>query len=141
ILAQIEAFYGYDKPALERFWTSLTNTLRGEFGPSAVYANRSVTQIISESFPVSLQLGAISLLVALLIGIPAGIIAAVKRNTGLDYVPMSASMIVICLPTSVLGPLLVLVFGLILSLLPVSGWYGPEYMVLPAATLGLYYAA
>ncbi len=141
ILAQIEAFYGYDKPALERFWTSLTNTLRGEFGPSAVYANRSVTQIISESFPVSLQLGAISLLVALLIGIPAGIIAAVKRNTWLDYVPMSASMIGICLPTFVLGPLLVLVFGLILSLLPVSGWYGPEYMVLPAATLGLYYAA
>ncbi len=141
ILAQIEAFYGYDKPVGERFWTSLSNFVRGEFGPSAVYANRSVTQIIGESFPVSLKLGSISLLVALLIGIPAGIIAAVKRNTWLDYVPMSVAMAGICLPTFVMGPLLALVFGLLLQLLPVSGWFGPEYVVLPAATLGLYYAA
>ena len=81
ILAQIEAFYGYDKPVTERFWTSLTNAVSGEFGPSAVYANRSVTQIIAESFPVSLKLGAISLLAALLIGIPTGIIAAVRPPT------------------------------------------------------------
>jgi oligopeptide transport system permease protein len=141
ILAQIEAFYGYDKPALERFWTSLTNALRGEFGPSAVYANRSVTQIIGESFPTSLKLGSIALLAALLIGIPTGILAAVKRNSWLDYVPMSVAMAGICLPTFVMVPLLALVFGLILRLLPVSGWYGPEYIVLPAATLGLYYAA
>lgn len=141
ILAQIEAFYGYDKPALERFWTSLTNALRGEFGPSAVYANRSVTDIIGESFPVSLRLGALSLIGALLVGIPTGVIAALKRNTWLDYAPMSAAMVGICLPTFVMGPLLALIFGLILGLLPVSGWYGPEYMVLPAATLGLYYAA
>jgi oligopeptide transport system permease protein len=141
VLAQIEAYYGFDKPFFERFWTSLSNAVRGEFGPSAVYANRSVTQIIAESFPVSLKLGSISLLMALLIGIPTGILAAVKRNTWLDYVPMSVSMAGICLPTFVLGPLLALVFGLILRLLPVSGWYGPEYVVLPAATLGLYYAA
>ena len=141
ILAQIEAFYGYDKPVLERFWTSLSNALRGEFGPSAVYANRSVTEIIGESFPVSLKLGSLSLLGALLLGIPTGVIAALKRNTWLDYAPMSAAMVGICLPTFVMGPLLALVFGLILRVLPVSGWYGPEYMVLPAATLGLYYAA
>lgn len=141
ILAQIEAFYGYDKPVIERFWTSLSNFVQGEFGPSAVYANRSVTQIIGESFPVSLKLGSISLLVALLLGVPAGILAAVKRNTWLDYVPMSVAMAGICLPTFVMGPLLALVFGLILQLLPVSGWFGPEFVVLPAATLGLYYAA
>lgn len=141
ILAQIESFYGYDKPIGERFWTSLSNFVRGEFGPSAVYANRSVTQIIAESFPISLKLGSISLLAALLIGIPAGILAAVRRNTWLDYVPMSVSMAGICLPTFVMGPLLALVFGLIFQLLPVSGWFGPEYVVLPAATLGLYYAA
>lgn len=141
ILAQIEAFYGYDKPVGERFWTSLSNFVQGEFGPSAVYANRSVTQIIGESFPVSLKLGSISLMVALLLGIPAGILAAVKRNTWLDYVPMSVAMAGICLPTFVMGPLLALVFGLIFQLLPVSGWFGPEFVVLPAATLGLYYAA
>lgn len=141
ILAQIEAFYGYDRPLPERFWTSLVNLLHGDFGPSAVYANRSVTEIIGDSFPVSLKLGSISLLVALLIGLPAGIIAAVKKNTWLDYVPMSASMAGICLPTFVMGPLLALVFGLILQLLPVAGWFGPEFIVLPAATLGLYYAA
>lgn len=141
ILAQIEAFYGFDKPAGERFLISLKNFVQGEFGPSAVYANRSVTQIIGESFPVSLKLGSISLLVALVLGIPAGILAAVKRNTWLDYVPMSVAMAGICLPTFVMGPLLALVFGLIFQLLPVSGWFGPEFIVLPAATLGLYYAA
>ena len=141
ILEQIEAFYGFDKPPLERFWTSLTNALQGEFGPSAVYANRSVTDIIGEAFPVSLTLGAISLLVALGLGIPAGILAAVKKNTLLDYIPMSAAMIGICLPTFVLGPLLVLIFGINMQVLPVSGWGYPEFIVLPAATLGLFYAA
>jgi len=142
ILAQIEKFYGYDKPVGERFLTSLSNiVLRGDFGPSAVYANRTVTAIIAESFPVSLKLGSISLLVALLIGIPAGILAAVKKNTWLDYVPMSAAMAGICLPTFVMGPLLALVFGLIFAVLPVAGWFGPEFVILPAATLGLYYAA
>jgi len=141
ILAQIEAFYGYDKPVGERFVTSLNNMLHGEFGPSAVYANRTVTEIIAESFPVSLKLGSISLLVALLLGVPAGILAAVKKNTWLDYLPMSTAMAGICLPTFVMGPLLALVFGLILQLLPVAGWFGPEFVILPAATLGLYYAA
>lgn len=141
ILAQIEAFYGYDKPVGERFLTSLNNVLHGEFGPSAVYANRTVTEIIAESFPVSLKLGSISLLVALLLGVPAGILAAVKKNTWLDYLPMSTAMAGICLPTFVMGPLLALVFGLILQLLPVAGWFGPEFVILPAATLGLYYAA
>jgi len=141
ILAQIEAFYGYDKPVGERFLTSLNNVLRGEFGPSAVYANRTVTEIIAESFPVSLKLGSISLLVALLLGVPAGILAAVKKNTWLDYLPMSTAMAGFCLPTFVMGPLLALVFGLILQLLPVAGWFGPEFVILPAATLGLYYAA
>ncbi|GAA0278465.1 oligopeptide ABC transporter permease OppB [Alteraurantiacibacter aestuarii] len=141
ILAQIEAFYGYDKPVLERFWTSLTNVLHGEFGPSAVYANRTVTDIISESFPVSLLLGSMSLVMALVLGIPAGILAAVKRNTWLDYVPMSAAMAGICLPTFVMGPLLALVFGILLRWLPVAGWFGPEFWVLPSLTLGLVYAA
>ena len=141
ILAQIEKFYGYDKPVGERFLTALNNLLHGEFGPSAVYANRTVTEIIAESFPVSLQLGSISLLVALLLGVPAGIVAAVKKNTWLDYLPMSTAMAGICLPTFVMGPLLALVFGLLLNLLPVAGWFGPEFIILPAATLGLYYAA
>lgn len=141
ILEQIEAFYGYDKPTSERFVTSIGNAVQGDFGPSAVYANRTVTQIIAESFPVSLRLGSLALLLALGIGIPAGILAAVKRNTWLDYLPMSVSMAGICLPTFVMGPLLALLFGLILNWLPVAGWYGPEFVILPVATLGLYYAA
>ncbi|AKM09731.1 ABC transporter permease [Croceicoccus naphthovorans] len=141
ILAQIEAFYGYDKPTWERFLSSLGNLLRGDFGPSAVYANRSVTAIIAESFPVSLKLGSISLAIAILLGVPAGILAAVKKNTWLDYVPMSTAMAGICLPTFVMGPLLALVFGLIFAILPVAGWFGPEFVILPSATLGLYYAA
>ncbi|GGD66732.1 ABC transporter permease [Croceicoccus mobilis] len=141
ILAQIESFYGYDKPVTERFVTSITNVLHGEFGPSAVYANRTVTQIIGASFPVSAKLGLFALAVALGIGIPVGILAAVRQNSWLDYLPMSISMGGICLPTFVMGPLLVLIFGLILEWLPVAGWFGWEYTILPSLTLGLYYAA
>ncbi len=141
ILEQIEAFYGYDKPTVERFFISIGNALQGEFGPSAVYANRTVTEIIAQAFPVSLTLGSVSLLVALLIGVPIGILAAVKKNSWLDYLPMSSAMVGICLPTFVMGPVLALVFGLVFQMFPVAGWYGPEYIVLPAATLGLYYAA
>lgn len=141
ILAQIEAFYGYDRPVGERFLSALSNALQGEFGPSAVYANRSVTQIIAEAFPVSLLLGSVSLAIALLLGIPAGILAAVRRNSWLDYVPMSAAMAGICLPSFVMGPLLAFIFGVFWQVLPVAGWFGPEYAILPAATLGLYYAA
>lgn len=142
IKAQLNAHYGLDQPVPVQFWRWLQKAVTEfDLGPSYVYANRTVNELIAEAFPVSLQLGGLSLLIALGLGIPAGIVAAVNRNTWLDYVPMTTSMMGICLPTFVMGPILALLFGLTLGWFPVSGWFGPEYMVLPALTLGLYFAA
>jgi oligopeptide transport system permease protein len=102
--------------------------------------------VIGRAFPISLQIGILAFCIALLIGVTAGVVAAANKNKLWDYLPMSISMLGICLPTFVLGPILALIFGLVLKLAPVSGWYGLNYvplhpMVMPAITLGLFYAA
>jgi len=140
VLKQLNAHYGYDDPLFTQYTNYLGRILHGDLGPSTKYLNRSVNELIAESAPVTFQLGLFSLLIALIIGIPAGAIAAVKRNTKLDYVPMSASMIGICMPTFVMGPVLALVFGLWLGWFNVSGVDSFADLVLPAMTLGLYYA-
>ena len=93
-------------------------------------------------FPVTLELAFYAIIVAIIIGISAGVLAAVKRNTLFDYIPMTVAMIGICMPTFLLGPLLVLYFGIYLESLPVSGWDSlPGDKILPSVTLGAAYAA
>lgn len=117
-----------------------------DFGPSMREA-RDVNEIIREHFPVSLQLGLLAVSFAVGIGVPVGVLAAVKKNTALDYWPMALAMIGICLPTFVIGPILLTTFGSQLRWFPVFGWetgdsYDPwRYRVLPAFTLGLVFAA
>jgi len=114
----------------------------GDLGPSFKYPGRSVNELIAAGFPVTAELGFYALLVALCIGGLAGIIAALKPNTAQDYVPMSLAMIGICMPSFLLGPLLVLIFGIYLDWLPVSGWGDiPGDKILPSITLGAGYAA
>ena len=115
--------------------------LFGELGPSFKYIGWDVEELIRRSFPVSMQLGLCALAIALCIGLPAGIIAALKKNSLLDYVPMSTAMLGICLPTFVMGPLLILIFSSGLGWFSPIGWYTWGDMVLPSLTLGLYYAA
>ncbi len=141
ILRNLEAHYGLDQPLWKQYAIYLGSLARGDLGPSFKYTNRTVNEIIGEKLPVSLELGAWALLIALLIGVPLGILAAVRRNTWLDYVCSAVGMIGICVPTFVLGPLLALAFGIYLQWLNVSGWYGPADRILPAATLGFVYAA
>ena len=112
-----------------------------DFRPSFKYPNRTVNEIIADKLPVSLELGAWSLLVALCFGLPLGILAAVKRNSWLDYLCSSLAMSGICVPTFVLGPLLVLFFAIYLGWFNASGWYSPIDRVLPCLTLGNFYAA
>lgn len=132
--------YGLDQPLMVQYGNYLGSLMKGDLGPSFT-ETRTVNQILSTSFPVSLELGSWALLIALGIGLPVGIIAAVFRNTLADYVPMSMAMIGICLPTFVLGPILALVFGVWLGWFNVSGWFIPADRVLPALTIGLVYAA
>lgn len=141
VLRNLEAHYGLDKPLHRQYLDYLGNLLQGDLGPSFKYANRTVNEIIADKLPTSLELGLWSLAVALTVGLTLGVLAAIRRNTWLDYLCSSVAMTGISVPTFVLGPLLVLFFAIHLGWFNASGWYGPADRVLPAATLGCVYAA
>jgi len=141
ILENLNAKYHLNEPLWKQYWRYLVALSHLDLGPSFKHANRTVNEIIAEAFPVSLELGLLSLAWALIIGITAGGLAALKPNSLLDYVPMSFSIFGICLPTFVIGPLLVLVFGLWLEWFPVAGWTHWQHRLLPSLTLGFAYAA
>jgi oligopeptide transport system permease protein len=101
-----------------------------------------VNELIAAGLPVTAELALYAMLVALFIGISAGVFAAMRPNTLQDYIPMSAAMLGICMPSFLLGPILILVFGIQLEWLPISGWGDiPGDKILPAITLGTGYAA
>src|SRR5690625_1989526 len=138
----LEAAYNLDAPVWRQYLDYLGNLAQGDFGPSYRYPGRSVGELIMSGLPTTLELGLYAMLVAILIGASAGIIASLRPNTAQDYLPMSTAMLGICLPSMLLGPLLVLVFGIWLEWVPVSGWGNiPGDKLLPALTLGSTYAA
>ncbi len=142
VLQNLNERYHLDDPLPVQFAQYLGNLLQGDFGPSFKYPSRSVTEIIATGIPVTLELGFYALIIAMVIGIGAGITAALRPNTLQDYVPMTLSMVGISLPSFVLGPLLILCFALWLDWFPVSGWgVAPGDKVLPSITLGAAYAA
>ncbi|MEO7599769.1 MAG: ABC transporter permease subunit [Opitutus sp.] len=141
ILRNLQAHYGLNKPLYAQYFDYLTKLAHGDLGPSFKYPNRTVNEIIGDKLPTSLELGALSLFVALLVGIPLGILAAVKRNTWIDYLSSSTAMVGICVPTFVLGPLLILAFAIHLRWVNASGWYEPVDRILPALVLGFFYSA
>lgn len=142
VLKALNERYRLDQPLLVQYGDYMQGLLRGELGPSFKYPGRSVSEIIVAGLPVTFELGFYALCIALVTGIAAGVLAAAGSNTWLDYLPMSAAMAGICLPTFVLGPLLVLLFSVHLEWLPVSGWgWLPGDKVLPSVTLGIAYGA
>jgi oligopeptide transport system permease protein len=142
VKAALEAQYRLDLPIFQQYTSYLNDLAHGELGPSFKYPGRSVNELIAAGVPATAELGLYALLVAICIGGLAGIIASLKPNTVQDYLPMSLAMIGICMPTFLLGPLLVLVFGIHLEWLPVSGWGDiPGDKILPSLTLGAAYAA
>jgi len=141
ILRNLEKHYGLDQPLWQQYLDYLGRLARGDLGPSFKYPNRTVNEIVADKLPVSLELGAISLLLALALGITLGTIAAARRNTWLDYTASAFGMVGISIPTFVVGPLLVLGFAIHLGWFNASGWYGPIDRVLPSIVLGLAYAA
>lgn len=140
-LLQLKAAYNLDEPLYSQYARYIGGVVQGDFGPSFKKPSRTVSEWIQLRLPVSLELGLYAILVALGIGLPAGLLAALRPNSILDYVPMSLSMAGICIPSFVMGPLLVLVFALWLGWFPVAGWEAPIDKVLPALTLGGAYAA
>ncbi|MGE3296142.1 MAG: ABC transporter permease [Porticoccaceae bacterium] len=142
VLKALEARYQLDQPLSAQYLSYLGDLLHGDFGPSFRYPGRSVDEMIFSGLPTTAELGLYALLISLMLGTAAGVIAALRPNTAQDYLPMSAAMIGICLPSFLLGPLLLLVFGVWLEWVPVSGWGNvPGDKILPALTLASGYTA
>ena len=142
VLKNLNEVYNLNAPLYEQYFDYMANALTGDFGPSFRYPGRSVSEMILTGLPVTFELAFYAIVFAAFLGLIAGIVAAVKKNTALDYIPMAIAMLGICMPTFLLGPLLVLIFGLNLEIMPVSGWDTlPGDKVLPAITLGAAYAA
>jgi oligopeptide transport system permease protein len=134
--------YGLDKPLLEQFAQYIGNLLQGDFGPSLVYKDFTVTDLVAKGLPVSLALGGLALILALVLGIGAGIVAANREGRWLDRVIGIAATILTALPAFVTGPFLVLILGLRLGWLPVSGWEAGQWsaLIMPVVALALPYA-
>lgn len=135
IIANLNAKYHLDKPVLEQYVLYIGRLAKGDLGVSYKYINRTVNDILIEAIPVSVQLGFTALLLAILIGVPLGTFAAVKRGTALDTCAMLISTAGISVPGFVTGATLILIFGVWLKILPVALWESPRHMILPALTL------
>lgn len=142
VKAVLERQYRLDLPIHEQYFAYLADLSQGNLGPSFKYPGRTINELIESGLPATAELGAYALLIAVIIGSLAGIAAALRPNTLQDYIPMSMAMIGICMPTFLLGPILVLIFGIHLDWLPVSGWGDiPGDKLMPSITLGAAYAA
>jgi len=137
---RLKAAYGLDKPLWQQYTDFLSKAVRGDLGPSYVQRSRSVSDIIGETFPVSLQLAAAAMLIATLIGIPLGILSAVRHNGPLDYLATFISIGGISTPPYVVTSLLVLLLASKLHWVPTSGWDGiwSSKAIIPAVSLALY---
>jgi oligopeptide transport system permease protein len=138
---QLERAYGLDRPLAEQYVAFLGNAARFDFGPSYKYPSRQVREILFDALPVSLELGGLALLVAVVFGVPIGVLAAVRQNRAFDHAAMGLALAGVSVPNFVLGPALVLVFSLGLFLLPPALWRGPETRILPVLTLSAAYVA
>jgi oligopeptide transport system permease protein len=139
IMANLQNAYGLDQPVWRQYLRYMTSLAHGDFGPSFKYKDFTVTELIEQGFPVTLRLGSIAILLALLTGIPLGVIAALRHNSFLDYATMSLAVLGVAIPTFVLLPALGLLFGIHLHWLPVAGWEpgSLRYLVLPTLVLAL----
>jgi oligopeptide transport system permease protein len=133
--------YGLDQPLGVQYGRFLAHAVRLDFGPSYRFPTRSVREIILEGLPVSAELGGWALALSLIVGIPAGVLAARRQNSGLDHATMGLALAGVSIPNFVLGPVLVMWLSLTLFLFPPALWQGPESRVLPVLTLSAAYVA
>ena len=137
--ANIAAAYHLDEPLPKQFYRYVSGLLQGDFGPSYRYVDYDVSELIASGFPYSLRIGAIAMALALLIGVSAGTLAALRQGTVLDRVVMGFSMTGISIPVFVVAPVLVLLLAVKLQWLP-AGWSeagGARHYILPVITLAL----
>lgn len=139
VIQALNERYGLDKPLHIQYINYMKRLLRADLGPSTRYVGRSVNDMIAEHLPNSMLLGLSAYLLALAIGLPLGILAAVYKNSAIDYICMAIAMIGVSVPSFVLGPILVIIFSLTLFWLPPARWGSFENLVLPTVTLSAVY--
>ncbi len=140
IEANLNRVYHLDQPLVVQYWHYLRSVLVGDFGPSFSYKDYNVTELIWNGFPVSVQLGMSAVFLAIIIGSTLGTLAALRQNRIADYTVMAAAMTGITIPNFVMAPLLTLVLGVYLHVLPAGGWgdgYQIQYKILPIIALAL----
>ena len=142
IIEKLNEAYNIDKPIYIQNYNYLFNAIQGDFGPSFKYPGRTVTELIMSGLPTTIELAIYSILFAIFLGVISGLVASLNPGKILDIVPMSISLLGICIPSIILGPVLVLIFGIWYEVLPVYGWGdNPGDKILPTITLGTAYAA
>jgi oligopeptide transport system permease protein len=139
IRANLEAAYGLDQPMWVQYGRYLNGLLHGDFGPSFKYRDFTVTELIRRGLPVSLTIGFLALVLAIVAGVAAGCVAALRRNRWIDPLVMGVAVIGMILPVLVIAPVLQLLFGIELGWLPVAGWRNGaiDDLILPVVTLAL----
>lgn len=143
VIANIEAKYHLNEPMMMQFWHYLVQLAHGDFGPSFKYKDLTINQLLSQTLPVSVELGVWAFIIAVIIGITAGVIAALKQNSLIDYSVMTLAMTGVAIPSFVKAPLMVLIFAVTLKWLPAGGWNDGAFknMILPVTALSIGYIA
>lgn len=137
IAENLDRVYHLNDPLPVQYGYYLLNILKGDFGPSFKYLDYTVSELIQQGFPISMQLGLLAILLSLFVGVILGVIAALKQNGAVDYIVMTLAMTGITIPNFVMAPILVLVFAVFLGWLPAGGWGDLKHMVLPIIALSL----
>ena len=139
VRANLDAAFGLDRSLPEQYLLYLSNLVTGDLGPSFIYRDQTVAELIGAGLPASMQLGGLALLLALLVGVTLGAFAAVRQNGPVDYAVTSVATFGVTVPNFVVGPILSLVFGVALGILPAGGYGGGDWdhLVLPVITLAL----
>jgi oligopeptide transport system permease protein len=141
VIENLNKKYGLDKPFLVQFGSYMWGVAHGDLGVSYMYQDRGVTQILAQGLPKTATLGIIAFLLAIGIGIPLGMIAALRQNSSIDYASVLFSTIFASIPAFVLGILLMIVFSVYLHWLPTSGWGQISNVVMPCFSLAALPAA
>ena len=137
IAANLESVYHLNEPLWKQYGYYIVNVLKGDFGPSFKYLDYDVTELILQGFPVSLQLGLLAIILALVVGVILGVTAALRQNGVIDYAVMTLAMTGITIPNFVMAPIMILVFAVFLGWLPAGGWGELRHMILPVIALSL----
>ncbi len=141
ILAELEKQYDLNGSIASQYFRYMGKVVQGDLSISTQYRNRTVNDILVQALPVSMLLGGLAYLLALLMGIPLGAYAAVRHNRAWDRIGMLVALLGLSIPSFVLAPLLVMLLAIRLQWLPVAGWGSPDQIILPAFCLALPFAA